>query len=209
MEELKKFLLDSDLSIEQYFILSLFNEDINYLEKYLSKTKNKIDKISVFQDLLLKGFITLKDMDDGYILHNIILTKDLSQIYDLVSLGEDYIKQIETPNNELEEKWREFINLYPKSVNGRPLHNTKEKNRLKYFRYLKTGLSHEDVIKGLTSEIEARKNAKIRNQFFPEWQLLSTYVNNKSWEQFVELSEQINENKNLNFDSNGRITRTF
>ena len=96
--------------------------------------KNKIDKVSVFQDLLLKGFITLKEMDEGYILHNIILTKDLSQVFDLVSLGEDYVKQIETPNNELEEKWREFITLYPKSVNGRPLHNTKEKNRLKYFR---------------------------------------------------------------------------
>lgn len=209
MEELKKFLLDSDLSIEQYFILSLFNSDIKYLEKYLIKIKNKIDKVSVFQDLLLKEFITLKDIDDGYDLNNIILTKDLSQIYDLTNLGEDYVKQIETPNNELEEKWREFINLYPKSVNGRPLHNTKEKNRLKYFRYLKTGLVHEDIMKGLNAEIEARKNAKLRNQFFPEWQLLSTYINNKSWEQFVELVDQINENKNLNFDSNGRITRTF
>jgi len=209
LEELKKFLLDSDLSIEQYFILSLLNEDIKYLEKYLLKTKNKIDKVSVFQDLLLKGFITLKDMDDGYILHNIILTKDLSQVFDLVSLGEDYVKQIETPNNELEEKWREFITLYPKSVNGRPLHNTKEKNRLKYFRYLKSGLSHEDVMKGLQAEIEARKGAKLRAQFFPEWQLLSTYINNKSWEQFVELKEDIDQNKGLNFDSNGRITRTF
>jgi len=209
LEILKKFLIDNDLSIEQYFIISLFNEDLEYLEKYLIKIKNKIDKVSVFQDLLLKGYITLKEMDDGYVLHNIILTKDLSQIYDINELGEDYVKQIETPNNELELKWKEFVELYPKTVNGRPLHNTKEKNRLKYFRYLKTGVRHEDVIKGLTSEIEARKAASIRKQFFPEWQLMSTYINNKSWEQFVELYDHINENKAINFDSNGRITRTF
>lgn len=209
MEELKKFLIDSGLSIEQYFILSSFNDDIKYLEKYLIENKNKIDKVSVFQDLLLKGYITLKDIDDGYVLHNIILTKDLSQIFDLCELGEDYVKQIETPNNELETKWKEFVELYPKSVNGRPLHNTKEKNRLKYFRYLKSGIKHEDVMKGLNAELEARKNANVRKQFFPEWQLMSTYVNQKSWEQFVELYDQITENKTLNFDTNGRITRTF
>jgi len=209
LEELKKFLIDSGLSIEQYFILSSFNDDIKYLEKYLIENKNKIDKVSVFQDLLLKGYITLKDIDDGYVLHNIILTKDLSQIFDLCELGEDYVKQIETPNNELETKWKEFVELYPKSVNGRPLHNTKEKNRLKYFRYLKSGIKHEDVMKGLNAELEARKNANVRKQFFPEWQLMSTYVNQKSWEQFVELYDQITENKTLNFDTNGRITRTF
>lgn len=209
MEELKKFLIDSGLSIEQYFILSSFNDDIKYLEKYLIENKNKIDKVSVFQDLLLKGYITLKDIDDGYVLHNIILTKDLSQIFDLCELGEDYVKQIETPNNELETKWKEFVELYPKSVNGRPLHNTKEKNRLKYFRYLKSGIKHEDIMKGLNAELEARKNANVRKQFFPEWQLMSTYVNQKSWEQFVELYDQITENKTLNFDTNGRITRTF
>ena len=209
MEELKKFLIDSGLSIEQYFILSSFNDDVKYLEKYLIENKNKIDKVSVFQDLLLKGYITLKDIDDGYVLHNIILTKDLSQIFDLCELGEDYVKQIETPNNELETKWKEFVELYPKSVNGRPLHNTKEKNRLKYFRYLKSGIKHEDVMKGLNAELEARKNANVRKQFFPEWQLMSTYVNQKSWEQFVELYDQITENKTLNFDTNGRITRTF
>lgn len=209
MEELKKFLIDSGLSIEQYFILSSFNDDVKYLEKYLIENKNKIDKVSVFQDLLLKGYITLKDIDDGYVLHNIILTKDLSQIFDLCELGEDYVKQIETPNNELETKWKEFVELYPKSVNGRPLHNTKEKNRLKYFRYLKSGIKHEDIMKGLNAELEARKNANVRKQFFPEWQLMSTYVNQKSWEQFVELYDQITENKTLNFDTNGRITRTF
>ena len=104
---------------------------------------------------------------------------------------------------------KEFVELYPKSVNGRPLHNTKEKNRLKYFRYLKSGIKHEDVMKGLNAELEARKNANVRKQFFPEWQLMSTYVNQKSWEQFVELYDQITENKTLNFDTNGRITRTF
>ena len=208
MKELKQFLIDSDLSVEQYFIIMLLNEDPEYLEKYLLKIKNKIDKISIFQDLLLKGFIMLKDIDEGYLLNNIIPIKDISSINGF-NIGEDFVKNSENTNNELESNWKEFIELYPKSVNGRPLHNTKEKNKLKYFRYLKSGVQHSDVIKGLTAELTARKNAQLRKQFFPEWQLLSTYVNNKSWEQFLDLYSEITENKSLTFGSDGRITRTF
>lgn len=208
MKELKQFLLDSDLSIEQYFIIMLLNEDPEYLDKYLFKIKNKIDRISLFQDLLLKGFIMLKDIDEGYINHNIVPIKDISSINGF-NIGEDFIKNSENSNNELESNWKEFIELYPKSVNGRPLHNTKEKNKLKYFRYLKSGVQHSDVIKGLNAELTARKNAQLRKQFFPEWQLLSTYINNKSWEQFLDLYSEITENKSLTFGSDGRITRTF
>lgn len=208
MKELKQFLIDSDLSIEQYFMIMLLNEDPEYLEEYLLKIKNKIDKISVFQDLLLKGFIMLKDIDEGYVLNNIIPIKDISSINNF-SIGEDFIKNSENTNNELEANWKEFIELYPKSINGRPLHNTKEKNKLKYFRYLKSGILQTDIIKGLTAEITARKNAQLRKQFFPEWQLLSTYINNKSWEQYLDLYSEITENKSLTFGSDGRITRTF
>ena len=208
MKELKQFLIDSDLSVEQYFIIMLLNEDPEYLEEYLLKIKNKNDKISIFQDLLLKGFIMLKDIDEGYILNNIVPIKDISSINGF-NIGEDFVKNSENANNELESNWKEFIELYPKSVNGRPLHNTKEKNKLKYFRYLKSGVQHSDVIKGLNAELTARKNAQLRKQFFPEWQLLSTYVNNKSWEQFLDLYSEITENKSLTFGSDGRITRTF
>lgn len=208
MEELKKFLIDSDLSIEQYFIMLLLNEDLEYLEKYLLKIKNKLDYISVFQDLLLQGYIMLKDIDEGYVLHNIIPIKNINSIIDF-DVGKDFVRNTENVSNELEQCWKEFIELYPKSVNGRPLHNTKEKNKLKYFRYLKSGVQHSDVIKGLNAELTARKNAQLRKQFFPEWQLLSTYINNKSWEQFLDLYSEITENKSLTFGSDGRITRTF
>ena len=209
MNELKKFLIDSDLSIEQYFIMLLLNEnDIEYLDEYLFKIKNKFDRISIFQDLLLKGYIMLKDIDEGYINHNIIPIKNVESIINY-DIEENFIKTSENISNELELQWKEFIELYPKSVNGRPLHNTKEKNKLKYFRYLKSGTNHNDVIKGLNAEITARKNAQLRKQFFPEWQLLSTYINNKSWEQFLDLYSDITENKSLTFNSDGRITRTF
>ena len=208
MEELKQFLIDSDLSVEQYFIIMLLNEDPEYLEEYLLKIKNKIDKISIFQDLLLKGFIMLKDIDEGYVLHNIIPIKNINSIIDF-DVGKDFVRSTENVSNELEQCWKEFIELYPKTVNGRPLHNTKEKNKLKYFRYLKSGVEHSKVVKGLNAEITARKNAQLRKQFFPEWQLLSTYINNKSWEQFLDLYSDINENKSLTFGTDGRITRTF
>lgn len=58
-------------------------------------------------------------------------------------------------------------------------------------------------------KLQQEKNAQLRKQFFPEWQLLSTYINNKSWEQFLDLYSDINENKSLTFGTDGRITRTF
>lgn len=186
----------------------LLNEDPEYLENYLNKVKNKIDRISIFQDLLLKRYIMLKDIDDGYFLPNIVPIKDIASIINC-NIGEEFVKNSENVNNELEANWKEFIELYPKAVNGRPLHNTKEKNKLKYFRYLKSGVNHSEIIKGLKAELTARETARLRKQFFPEWQLLSTYINNKSWEQFADLYSDINENKTLTFGSDGRITRTF
>jgi len=209
MINLKAFLLDNDLSVEQYFLLHLFETDVDYLQKYFNKIKNKTDRISIFQDLLLKGFITLKDIDDGYSLENIIVVKSINTIANEHGLNKELENIIDALPSDFENKWKELLSLYPKLVNGRPLHNLKEKNKLKYLRYLKTGTLHSDVIKGLTAEISARENARLRKQFFPEWQLLSTYINNKSWEQFLDIYPEITENKTLIFGSDGRITRTF
>ena len=100
MKELKQFLIDSDLSIEQYFIMLLLNEDFEYLEKYLLKIKNKLDYISVFQDLLLQGYIMLKDIDEGYVLHNIIPIKNINSIIDF-DVGKDFVRNTENVSNEL------------------------------------------------------------------------------------------------------------
>lgn len=209
MHDLKKFLIEKDLSIEQYFILSLLQEDPVYLEQYLQKVKHKINKIDIFQDLLLKGYITLQNVENGYALFNIVPVSDISSIANSFNVEEDFNQKIEFSKNDYEKKWSEFISLYPKEVNGRPLHNLKEKNKLKYFKYLNSGIKHEDVIQGLNYEILVRKTAKARNQFFPEWKLLSTYINNKSWEQFLELSVELKQNENINSESIGRISRTF
>lgn len=209
MINLKTFLLENDLSIEQYFLLHLFETDVHYLQEYFNKAKNKIDRISIFQDLLLKGFIILRDIDEGYSLENIIVVKSINSIAEDHNLTKELLTVVESIPTDFENKWKEFLNLYPKTINGRPLHNLKEKNKLKYLRYLKTGINHDDVIKGLNAELFARENAKLRKQFFPEWQLLSTYINNKSWEQFLDIYPEITENKTLIFGSDGRITRTF
>lgn len=198
IESLKEILLKEELTIEQFFIMECLKSDKNYLLKYLDSNKHKINITDLIQDLIIKKYITLKNISEDYNLENILIKKTICD--------EPLVVELKPVDNSFDVKWEEFLSLYPKKSGERPLHNMKSVCKEKYFRYLQQGILHEDIIKGLNAEINLRQRAKQKRQFFPEWKLLSTYINQKGWEQFVELYE-INENQEFTVNPDGRVTR--
>lgn len=198
-EQLKEVLLNEEITIEQFFIFEWLKTDKPFLQHYLDVNKHHINIIDVVQDLIIKGYLTLIDPKQDYSLDNLSIVKNISEKEIQVEL-----KPVE---NVFETYWEEFISLYPKKSGDRPLHNMKSICKDKYFKYLQQGLVHESVIKGLKLEVSLRERAKLRKQFFPEWKLLSTYINQKGWEQFVEL--EVDENQEYNVSPDGRITRVL
>jgi hypothetical protein len=98
--------------------------------------------------------------------------------------------------SDYEELWQEFIELYPKKVGIRRLHDKIDKNKQKYISYLKSGEKHSEILKGLKNEIKTREDAIFTGEFIPAWKNLSTYINNKSWVEYIDIedSEEFNEN---------------
>lgn len=88
---------------------------------------------------------------------------------------------------DLESYWIEFKETYPKKDGVRRLHDSPSKCKAKYFKILKKDVKvHKDVIKGLKNENTLRENAEKRNEFFQAPKLMSTYLNNRSWEGYLE-----------------------
>ena len=203
--DLKQFLVENEVTIEQYFILYMLYTDSDFLCKYMEVNKNRLDKITIFQDLLVKGYISVVNKDEGLHCDNFLLLKEFDDIFQNDLVDEFYKESLTNVVERVDQQWAEFLELYPKKSDGRPLHNMKEKCKEKYIRILRN-TKHEDVMKGLQKEIDMREKAKIRKKFFPEWKLLSTYINQKGWEQFLELQD---ENENFTFGLDGRITRVL
>lgn len=200
MDKLKDLLMSRSLSMEQLFVLQLLDNDIDFLCTYLEHNKHRIDKVTVFQDLLVRGYLSLVDNSKGFECTNFMINikdSDLNLAIDNISEKSDSYA-----GEDFEDKWNEFLQNYPKKAGDRPLHNMKTKCKEKYMRILKT-TKHEDIIKGLKIEIELRAKARAANKFFPEWKMLSTYLNQEGWQQFLELGE---ENEAYKFNADGRIT---
>jgi hypothetical protein len=198
-DDIKGALLMYPLTIEEFFILYLLYEDREYLKDYLQKNKFKIN----FKHVLITFKINnLVDYESSFIddLDKIKMIKNIDDIFkiDFNSFFNHHVVK----TSDFESLWTEFIDLYPKKTGLRPLHNNKEKCKDKY-KFILRNTKHSDIIKGLNTEIELRNKAKIKKEFFPEWKLLTTYISQKGWEQFLE----INEEDIIAFDDNGRITK--
>lgn len=199
MEDLKGLFLNEEITAEQFFLIECLKTDKEYLKHYLDVNKHHVDTNDLVQDLVIKGYITLLDTSSDYTIDNLSIKKNICD--------KEVVVDIKPVDDTFETRWNEFISLYPKKSGDRPLHNTKSACREKYFRYLQTGTDHSEVMKGLKLEIELREIHKRKKKFFPEWKLLSTYINQKGWEQFLDLDE-VNENQEFNV-TDGRITRVL
>jgi len=92
---------------------------------------------------------------------------------------------------DLDIYWEQFKDMYPKKDGPRRLHDSPSPCKAKYLRLLKKDLKvHEKVLKGLQSEIDLRSIASKRDDFFPAPKLMSTYINNKSWEGYLDVEEE-------------------
>lgn len=198
-DELKGALLSCNFSIEELFVLNLLYDDREYLKQYLKKNKYKINFKNILINFKINGLVTY---DSSYIddLDKVILLKSKDDI--LKIKFEELIEFEPSKSKTFDLMWAEFTSLYPKKAGIRPLHTNKDKCKDKY-RMLIKQYNHEDILKGLQTEINMREKAKIRKEFFPEWKLMPTYLNQKGWEAFLELNEE----DKLEFHDDGRITR--
>lgn len=197
MELLIKLTKTSTLSAEQLFILYLLYSDKAYYEEYVKAKRFRMTLGSIIQDLAINSYIKVKENGNIYNAEHIEVNLSACKMFDDNNVVYPYLM----PTHNFNEQWEELLALYPKKSGERPLHNMKDRCRGKYAFVLKKE-SHENVIKGLKKEIELRQLAKATNKFFPEWKLLSSYINQKGWEQFLS-----DENETETHGLGGRITK--
>jgi hypothetical protein len=91
---------------------------------------------------------------------------------------------------DLEPFWEQFKMMYPKKDGPRRLHDSPSKCKEKYIRILRRDSSlHKQIIKGLKTENEVRADADKRNEFFQAPKLMTTYINQKAWEGYLDIDE--------------------
>ena len=146
-----KSVITSGLTVDQYVYLYL-------------KTKHP-HLISDIQDNIIsyESFNELMEHFDG----------------DLSSIGNAYFNM-----DNFETLFNEFRERYPrKTPNGRMLHTDLKNCILKYKRILSDGYVglHQDILKGIDLEIEAKQ----RNNSLNYLRLMKTYLNQRGWEEYM------------------------
>jgi hypothetical protein len=168
-------LIELGIKIEDYFLLQatyykLVNSDLI--------TKN----VEIINRLVSKGFITI--------------TNATALEFKLNNSAIELFEE-----NPSKQFWEEFKNIYPKKTSsGRRLHDNPAKCREKYLRLAKTKENHNLIILGLLNESKKRDYAVANKQFFPEWKNMSTWLNQKSWEIYLEEDDENDGNSEFGKD---------
>lgn len=167
--EIKELKLDLDL-LYQYRLSPDY-----YTFLYLSFHKHPGD---------LKDFCNIESKDLFYLEKHMFIKIDPE---DNVTLRQKSNALFQVP--EYEKLWDEFKALYPRKSGARMLHQDSTKCKEKYLKLVKVPGTHDKIIQGLQNEQSARIQAAKKGQFFPEWRMMSTYLNNHSWEAYLEYQE--------------------
>lgn len=161
-------LLEAGISINQFFFLQLSNNgDISMYKYYLEQFPQPINKADV-ETLIEKGLLYTKDGTDRFTFENLTTTSLYKKLF---SINND---------NVIEE----LMEAYPKKTPlGRRLQSDGPKWKPKYLSIVKSkpGL-HEIILKCIAAEEQQRKKAG-QLEF---WPLMTTYVNNRRWEDFED-----------------------
>ena len=88
---------------------------------------------------------------------------------------------------EGDRKWNEFKSKYPTKVGNRRLHDNTEGCKTKYLSLSK---EHNSIIKGLENELLARVNAAKKGEFFPDQKTMSSWLNRKHWETYLDYEDE-------------------
>lgn len=132
----------------------------------------------------------LHDLDEQRLVSKGFIFIDGANTYALRSSGLDLF-EVSNP----EQKWAEFKSNYPIKQGDRRLHDQQEKCRQKYLTIIKKPGIHEKIIQGLNNELDARKRAGLKNSFFPEQKIMSSWLNQKHWLTYLE---KIKEDAHIN-----------
>ncbi len=123
------------------------------------------------------------------------IEKPLQRLIDKKFIGQDNQLSIKIPHElfgenkveDLESHWIQFKSEYPKKDGPRRLHDSPTPCKVKYLKLLKKDATvHNLVLKGIRTEVSLRDTAERRGDFFPAPKLMSTYINNKSWEGYLD-----------------------
>ncbi len=179
-----KILLDEGLEPNEYvFLFFIYKDQINS-----AYTLSTVQKEGV-QELERQGYLR-------------ILSENRQIEYQgrVVDVNEPKVQLLQKgtflfEDESLEAKWIQFKALYPvKDGEGR-LHNNQEDCKKKYLKLIKERGTHESIIQGLRNQIKSRDIQRIRNKFVPEWKMMSTWLNQKDYEMYLENVEDVKEEK--------------
>lgn len=170
------------------------------------KIEEDFSKLSVYQTLQRKGYIIdSKITSDGKILYELIAS--LVEGKNTIVIGNPELTVArKTRDNQFEEWWSTFpstdritdtngIIIFKES---RSLRGGKEYCKDKYIKLLAEGYKHEDLMRSLNYEISLRKLQSVEEgeNKLKFMQNTKTYLYQKSFEAFIDLSKEDIKGKN-------------
>lgn len=93
--------------------------------------------------------------------------------------------QKEKETESIADQWQKLLDAYPKKEGNRRLHD-KSVAKPKFERALKEGHSLDEMLLGLKNELKAREKASMTGGFFPAQKGLSTWINQRHWQIYLE-----------------------
>lgn len=175
-------LLQTGLTINQYFFLQLSDKNnVDLYRFYIEQFPQPVNKADIIY-LIEKGLLVTKDGSARFTFENLRTTLLYRDLFE---------KKVPNAIAELEE-------VYPKKTpSGRRLHSDAAKWKPKYLSIVKGKPDlHEVIIKCIKAEAQHRK--KNSNEEF--WPLLTTYVNNRRWEDYEDEIEEFSEEDKFSKD---------
>jgi len=176
-------MLQLGIPINQYFFLWLIHSgDVSKYRLYLEQFPSPVNRRDL-DELIQADLLDLKNKTREsnllFTFENLKTTDHYSNIFD------------RSPNNAIEE----LKSTYPKKTpqKGRRLQSDQHKWEPKYLAIIKNKPKlHDTIIKSIKAETAHRK--KTGSQEF--WALLTTYINNRRWEDYEdEIGEFSEEDK--------------
>jgi len=141
------------------------------------------DKISVYlydriKELAKNGWL----FEGGYY--------DKDEIESIVDLSKIVLRQKTLDlfiTDDVETKWFHFKSIYPIKDNERRLHDSQDNCKERFIKLVlnKPG-TYKEIIRGLENELEGRRVAGVRRNFFPAMKLMSSWINNKQWLTYLD-----------------------
>jgi len=165
---------------EYVFLWLINNKNYSLIQKIYCAYE---DKISVYlydriKELAKNGWL----FEGGYY--------DKDEIESIVDLSKIVLRQKTLDlfiTDDVETKWFHFKSIYPIKDNERRLHDSQDNCKERFIKLVlnKPG-TYKEIIRGLENELEGRRVAGVRRNFFPAMKLMSSWINNKQWLTYLD-----------------------